>query len=50
MVEGTKNGGLFDTEGCRRLSAKILSFYDGNGDGIIDNMEVRNMLSDAYRY
>lgn len=26
-----------------------MKYYDGNGDGIIENMEVRNMMSDCYR-
>ena len=50
LVEGgAKYGGLFDSEGCRRLSDKIMRFYDGNGDGVIDNLEVRNMMTDTYR-
>ena len=26
-----------------------MRIYDGNNDGVVDNMEVRNMITDAYR-
>ncbi|KRX05637.1 hypothetical protein PPERSA_09777 [Pseudocohnilembus persalinus] len=49
LVDEARYGGLFTPQQLDQLSQKLMKYYDGNGDGVIENMEVRNMMSDCYR-
>eukprot|EP00825_Cyclidium_porcatum_P025108 TRINITY_DN2738_c0_g2_i1.p1 TRINITY_DN2738_c0_g2~~TRINITY_DN2738_c0_g2_i1.p1 ORF type:complete len:185 (+),score=30.18 TRINITY_DN2738_c0_g2_i1:182-736(+) len=49
LSEGAKFGGLFTIEQCQVLAKKLMQIYDGNNDNVIENMEVCNLMTDAYR-
>jgi len=49
MSDGHPYGGIFTPEKCKELTKKIMSIYDGDSDGCIDNMEVPYMIKDCYR-
>ena len=38
-----------DPQQCRELAKKIMSVYDGDGNGTLDSFEIGYMQSDCYR-
>jgi Ca2+-binding EF-hand superfamily protein len=44
-----ESGGLFSREQCRQVARKMIEYYDGNNDGIVDSIEMGKMLVDCYR-
>jgi hypothetical protein len=49
LAENSSFGGLFDEQRCREIASKVMNLYDGNKDGLIDNMEIGTMLQDCYK-